>query len=141
MPILRHIYDPATGTHVDVEVSSEVYNCYRRTAWNIQKNNQRFYAHEIQFSSLIGGSDQAFENFREFLSLDGDPQQFLCDVTTRRMVAEAFQKLSPTDQRILRFLIIEGHSERWYGEKAGLHFMTVHNRKKRALLRLKRNLQ
>lgn len=140
MPILRHIYDSATGTHVDIEVSSEVYNCYRRTAWNIQKNNQRFYAHEIQFSSLIGGLNQAFENFSEFRSSTGDPQQLLCDAATCQMIAEAFRKLSPADRRILRILIIEGHSERWYGEKTGLHFMTVHNRKKRALLRLKRNL-
>lgn len=140
MPVLRHVYDPTSGTYHDVEVTQAVYNCYRRTAWNIQKNNQRFYAHEIQFSSLIGGINDAFENFSEFRSSAGDPQQLVCDAVTIQQVAEAFQRLSTSDRRILQLLVIEGHTERWYGDRTGLHFMTVHNRKMRALLRLKRNI-
>lgn len=137
MPILRHVYDPATGTYHDVEVTQEVYGFYRRSAWNIQKKNQRFYTNEIQFSSLVGGLNQAFENFSEFRSSAGDPQQLLCDTVTCRMIAEAFQKLSPADRRILRVLIIEGHTERWYAERTGLTQQSIHKRKKYALRRLR----
>lgn len=42
MPILRHIYDSATSAYVDVEVTQEVYDCYRRTAWIIQKKTSVF---------------------------------------------------------------------------------------------------
>lgn len=137
MPVLRHVYDPASGTYHDVEVTQAVYNCYRRTAWIIQKNNQRFYANEIQFSSLIGGLNQAFENFKEFRFSDGDPQQLVCDAVTVRQVGEAFQKLSPSDRRILQLLVIEGHTERWYAERTGLKQQSIHNRKKHALRRLR----
>lgn len=137
MPVLRHVYDPTSGTYHDVEVTQAVYNCYRRTAWNIQKNNQRFYAHEIQFSSLIGGINDAFENFSEFRSSAGDPQKLVCDAVTIQQVAEAFPKLSPTDRRILQLLVIEGHTERWYAERTGLKQQSIHNRKKHALRRLR----
>lgn len=138
MPILRHIYDTATGTYQDVEVSQEVYNCYRRTGWSIRRNNARFYAHEIQFSSLIGGLDNAFENFDEFQSDNHDPQKIICQKEKDICLLKAFQQLSPADQHLLYFLVVEGCSERWYGQKMGLHFMTVHNRKKRALQRIRR---
>lgn len=140
MPILRHIYDSATGAYVDVEVTQEVYNSYRRTAWTIQKNDQRFYAKEIQFSSLLGGADGAFENFSEFRSFAGDPQQLLCSVAMCQRVAEAFQMLSPSDQRILQLLIIEGHTERWYAERTGIPQKTIHNKKARAIKKLRRLL-
>lgn len=137
MPVLRHVYDPASGTFCEVEVTQAVYNCYRRTEWVIQKNNQRFYANEIQFSSLIGGLNQAFENFSEFRSLAGDPQKLVCDAVTIQKVAEAFQKLSSADRRILQLLVIEGHTERWYAERTGLKQQSIHNRKKHALRRLR----
>lgn len=140
MPVLRHIYDSATGTYHDVEVSQEIYNCYRRTAWGIQKNDKRFYANEIQFSSLIGGLNQAFENFDEFRTTAGDPQQILCDATMRRRILEAFQGLSPSERRILQLLVIEGHPEQWYADRTGLSQQTVHNRKKSALRKLQKVL-
>ena len=141
MPILRHIYNPASGSYQDVEVTQEVYNCYRRTGWRIQKNDQRFFAHEIQFSSLIGGGDSAFENFSEFHSLAHDPQHILCVSTEDLRIFEAFCKLSPSDQRILRLLVIEGNSERWYASRTGLPQQTVHNRKRNALRKLERLLK
>lgn len=131
MPVLRRIYDSATGAYHDVEVSWEIYNCYRRTAWVIQKNNKRFFANEIQFSSLIGGCNQAFENFSEFRTTAGDPQQILCDVAVRQRIAAAFQRLSPSERRILQCLVIEGHPEQWYADRTGLSQQTVHNRKKK----------
>jgi len=141
MPVLRHIYDPASGIHHDVEVTKEVYNYYRRSSWAIRRNNARFYANEVQFSNLIGGLNDAFENFKEFRSLAGDPQKLLCDAETCRMIAEAFQKLSPADQRILRLLIIEEHSERWYAGRTGIPQKTVHYRKRIALKKLHRQIR
>ena len=47
-------YDPATRKIERVTVTHEVYNAYRRSGWNIADNNQSFFKHEIQMSSLIG---------------------------------------------------------------------------------------
>lgn len=140
MPVLRHIYDPATRAYHDVEVSRAIYNCYRRTAWVIQKNDKRFYANEIQFSSLIGGLDQAFENFSEFQSTADDPQQLLCNAALSQKVAEAFWRLTPSERHILQMLVIEGHSERWYAARTGLPQKTISNRKIRALKKMRRFL-
>lgn len=137
MPVLRHIYDSVTGTYHDVEVTQEVYDFYRRNTWAIRRNDTRFYAHEIQFSSLKGGLDEAFERFDEFLSQSLDPQDVLCEKAMSACLTAAFKQLSASDQHLLYYLVIKGYSERWYGQMMELHFMTVHNKKKRVLQQLK----
>lgn len=62
------VYDTISKKEVEVEVSDEVRTHYNRTQWNIDDNNESFYKHEIQFSALIGGVDEAFEDFHEFLT-------------------------------------------------------------------------
>lgn len=54
------IYNHATGQVETVEVTEEVYRTYLRTGWSIENSDTSFYAHEIQFSSLTGGSEDAF---------------------------------------------------------------------------------
>ena len=65
------VYDTMSKKVVEVEVSDEVRTHYNRTQWNIDDNDESFFKHEIQFSALIGGHENAFENFREFI-LDYD---------------------------------------------------------------------
>lgn len=65
------VYDTISKKVVDVEVNDEVRTHYNRTQWNIDDNDESFFKHEIQFSALIGGHENAFENFREFI-LDYD---------------------------------------------------------------------
>lgn len=140
MPILRHIYDPATGTYVDIEVSNAVYNCYRRTAWSIRYNDRQFYAHEIQFSSLLGGSDGALENFREFLSEEMDPEYILCLGVPEQALSNALAQLTPAELQLLQALALDGQTEREYARQTGLPQKTVHNRKARAIRTLKQHL-
>lgn len=140
MPVLRHVYDPATGTYVDVEVSNAVYNCYRRTSWAICYNDQQFHAHEIQFSSLKGGEGDAFEGFSEFISEALDPERLLCEALPDQALYHAFMRLTPADRQLLRALILEGKTERWYAQQTGLSQKTIHNRKQHAIRKLKRFL-
>ena len=58
-----YVHNTMTGKTEKVEVTEEVYFVYRRTEWNIKDNNNSFYKHEIQLSSLIG----YYENFSEFI--------------------------------------------------------------------------
>lgn len=62
------VFDTITKKYVEVEVNEKVRTYYDRTQWNIDDNDESFYKHEIQFSSLIGGYDGAFENFHEFVT-------------------------------------------------------------------------
>lgn len=62
------VYDTISKEYVDIKVSEEICTYYNRTQWNIDDNNKSFYDHEIQFSTLIGGRNDAFENFREFIT-------------------------------------------------------------------------
>lgn len=50
-----NVYNTITKKYEEVEVSAELYNTYRRTGWNIENNDKRYFDHEIQMSSLIGG--------------------------------------------------------------------------------------
>lgn len=81
-------YDPATRKIERVTVTHEVYNAYRRSGWNIADNNQSFFKHEIQMSSLIGGEDGGYDNFREFI---GDPEA-VDNAVAERMLLEALYK-------------------------------------------------
>ncbi|MBP3380152.1 MAG: hypothetical protein J6K77_04750 [Ruminococcus sp.] len=62
------VYDTISKKVVEVEVSDEIYTHFKRSKWAIENNNRSFYEHEIQFSALIGGHENAFENFREFMT-------------------------------------------------------------------------
>lgn len=81
-------YDPATRKIERVTVTHEVYNAYRRSGWNIADNNQSFFKHEIQMSSLIGGEDGGYDNFREFI---GDPEA-VDNAVAERMLLGPFTK-------------------------------------------------
>lgn len=75
------VYDTCTGKYVDIEVSTEIYEAYMRTGWNIHDNNESFYEHEIQFSALIGGKNDCFENFHEFVTGSEDTIETSCKNT------------------------------------------------------------
>ena len=124
-------YDPA----------HEVYNAYRRSGWNIADNNQSFFKHEIQMSSLIGGEDGGYDNFREFI---GDPEA-VDNAVAERMLLEALYKaldqLSESDCDLIRALYFEGKTLSEYGEEKGCAISTLSERRKRILRDLKKVLK
>ncbi len=62
-----NVYDTVSKRYKEIEVSDKVRLGYNRSKWNIADNDESFYKHETQFSSLIG-KDGAYENFREFVT-------------------------------------------------------------------------
>lgn len=85
------VYNTLTSKYEEVSVSEEVYRVYMRTSWNIKDNAKSFYAHEIQLSSLIGGDDGAYENFREFIDTEHSPE---CEYITKYRRQMGFQGLN-----------------------------------------------
>ena len=61
---ILNIYNTMTGEFELVQVTKEVFQTYRRTKWHIEDSTERFYKHETQMSSLIGGENDGYECVR-----------------------------------------------------------------------------
>mgnify|MGYP004570177211 CR=1 FL=1 len=97
------VYNTLTSQYEDVTVSEEVYNAYMRTNWNIKDNTKRFYAHEIQFSSLIGGEEGTYENFQEFIDTEHTPESGYIAKCRRQAGFQGLNTLTPIMRE--RFLL------------------------------------
>ena len=71
---ILNIYNTMTGEFELVQVTKEVFQTYRRTKWHIEDSTERFYKHETQMSSLIGGENDGYERFHEFIDYDNTPE-------------------------------------------------------------------
>lgn len=123
------VYDAVSKRYAEVEVSDEVYTYYKRTGWAIENNDRSFYEHEIQFSMLKGGTNGAFENFREFISAE--------DVTERYIMAEELNKalkmISSKDRELIEMLYYKGMTERECAAYYGISQKNIHKKKVRIL--------
>ena len=97
------VYNTLTARYESVRVSEEVYHVYMRTNWNIEDSNKRFYKHEIQFSSLTGGEDGAFENFDEFIDTEHTPESGYIAKCRRQAGFQGLNTLTPIMRE--RFLL------------------------------------
>ncbi len=117
------VYDIISKKVVEVEVSDEVRTHYNRTQWNIDDNNESFYKHEIQFSALIGGHENAFENFKEFMTDYNVETE-----TDRKMFIEKLynnlELLSKAERELIVMLYFENKTE---SECASLMHTTQQN--------------
>lgn len=131
------VFNTVTQKYKKVSVSKEVYHAYKRTGWNIKDNNESFYAHEIQLSSLIGGEDGAYDNFSEFVDDSQNPELLFAQQEKIEELYAAINKLCNSEQELIIAIYFKGMTERSYANKSGIPAMTVHDRKIRALKRLK----
>ena len=135
------VYNHASGCFETVEVTEEVYRTYRRTEWNIHDNDDSFYAHEIQFSSLIGGSEDAFQNFREFIDTENTPDQIMEREDVIATVHRAIANLPPEDQELVRARFFDSMSLRQYAQLNGVSHTVIHRRERNILKKLKKYLK
>ncbi len=134
------VYDTISKKIVEVEVSNEVRTHYNRTQWNIDDNNESFYKHEIQFSALIGGHENAFENFREFKSDYNVEKE-----TDRKMFIErlynCLELLSESERELIVMLYFENKTERECAEFYGINQKNINKKKVRILCKLNKLLK
>ena len=134
------VFDTISKKIVEVEVSDEVRTHYNRTQWNIDDNNESFYKHEIQFSALIGGYENAFENFKEFMT-DYDVEQ----ETDHKMFIErlynCLKLLSELERELIIMLYFENKTERECAEFYGINQKNIHKKKQRILCKLNKLLK
>lgn len=134
------VYDTISKKFVEVEVNDEVYTHFKRTKWAIENNNSSFYDHEIQFSVLIGGYENAFENFREFKT-DYDVEK----ETDRKIFVErlynCLDRLSKFERELIIMLYFENKTERECAEFYGINQKNINKKKAKILYKLNKLLE
>jgi RNA polymerase sigma factor (sigma-70 family) len=135
------IHNHATGKVETVEVTEEVYRTYKRTEWSIENNDASFYTHEIQFSSLIGGGENAFQNFREFIDTENTPDQIMEREDVIAAVHRAIANLPPEDQELVRARFFDSLSLRQYAQLNSVSHTVIHRRERNILKKLKKYLK
>ena len=134
------VYNTITRKEEEVEVSEEIYTTYRRTGWNIQDNNQSFYSHEIQWSGLIGGDDENYENFKEFIDLEHSPEDLTLQSMKLNELYKAISQLNSSEQELIQAVYFKGLTERELAKIHSVSCVAVHTRKQRVLQKLKKFL-
>lgn len=134
------VYDTISKKIVEVEVSDEVCTNFKRTKWTIENNNSSFYDHEIQFSALIGGYENAFENFKEFKnSFDVEKE------TDRKIFIEqlysCLRLLSKSEHDLIIMLFFENKTERECAEFYGVSQKNINKKKANILCKLNKLLK
>lgn len=90
-----NIYNTMTGEFELVQVTKEVFQTYRRTKWHIEDSTERFYKHETQMSSLIGGENDGYERFHEFIDYDNTPENQAIEEMVRQSLRNILDLLPP----------------------------------------------
>lgn len=135
------VYDTISKEYIDIEVSEEICTYYNRTQWNIDDNNKSFYDHEIQFSTLIGGRNDAFENFREFITEYDDVEKKAAHKMLVEKLYDCLIFLSESDRELLEMLYFENKTERECAEILCTTQQNVHKKKKGILCKLNKLLE
>ena len=132
------VFNTMTRLYEEVTVSEEIYRVYRRTEWNIRDNDQSYYDHEIQMSSLIGGEDGNYENFREFIDTDNTPEILVLAKMQIDALLQALDELPEVEKSLIQAIYFKGMTEREYASRTGLPQKTVNNRKLAILRKLRK---
>ena len=106
--------------------------------WGWDADFCRWYAHEIQYSALIGGDDGAYENFREFVNTEDTPENACLEESVRQSLHNILGLLTPDEYHLIYALFFQGLSEEAYGRKIGASQQAVHKRKIRILKKIKK---
>lgn len=136
-----HTYDPATRQIERVTVTREVFNACRRTAWNMKDNKKTFFKHEIQMSSLIGGEDGNYENFREFIVDRDEVDRVVAQRLLHDALHRALDELSEADYDLINATYFDGKTLAEYGTEKKLSVSSLCERRQRILRDLKKSIK
>jgi RNA polymerase sigma factor (sigma-70 family) len=135
-----NVYNTMTGQYELIQVTKEVFQAYRRTKWNIEDSTERFFKHETQMSSLIGGENDGYERFHEFIDYDNTPENQAIEEMVFQSLHNVLELLPPKDYELIYELYFKNHTERECAQRLGMSQQAIHERKKRILKKIKNNL-
>lgn len=135
------VYDTVSRRYVELEVNEEIYHAYMRTEWNIRDNNESFYDHEIQFSALIGGQNEAYEKFHEFVSEKDSVENAVLNKICCERLKKCLDELSVQDRELIYLLFFEGKTERECAVFLKTSQQNIHKKKGKILCKLNKLLE
>ena len=131
------VYDTISGKMVDVEVSDEVFTEYKRAVWREEKNDSHFYNNEIQFSMLVGGDDDAYENFHEFIDFDDS----IVETSINKKLVEKISELKRQERELIQLLYFKNLSEQECAIVLKTSRQNIHNKHVRVLAKINKLLE
>ena len=131
------VYDTISGKMVDVEVSDEVFTEYKRAVWREEKNDSRFYNNEIQFSMLVGGDNDAYENFHEFIDFDDS----IVETSINKKLVEKISELKREGRELIQLLYFKNLSEQECAIVLKTSRQNIHNKHVRVLAKINKLLE
>jgi len=131
------VYDTISGKMVDVEVSDEVFTEYKRAVWREEKNDSRFYNNEIQFSMLVGGDDDSYENFHEFIDFDDS----IVETSINKKLVEKISELKRQERELIQLLYFKNPSEQECAIVLKTSRQNIHNKHVRVLAKINKLLE
>ena len=140
-PFFVRTINTFTGKPEMVEVSKEVYQVYRRTGWNMEDNDESFYAHEVQFSSMSRDEDIDVDSFHEFVNYEANPEVQFLRCETIKVLREVVCLLPTEDQTFIKRMFEECMTEASLADVLGVSQQAVNRRKQRLLKKLKKMLE
>lgn len=135
------VYNTLTKQYEDVVVTKKVYDTYRRTEWNIKDNDESFYDHEIQMSGLIGGEDNGYENFREFVDEEDTPENIVMEQSLIEKLHQVIEELTDHEAALIRALYFDGVTETDYAKQIGVSIAYVCKLNKKILRKIQKSFQ
>ena len=132
-----NVYDTISGKMVDVEVSDEVFTEYKRAVWREEKNDSRFYNNEIQFSMLVGGDDDSYENFHEFIDFDDS----IVETSINKKLVEKISELKRQERELIQLLYFKNLSEQECAIVLKTSRQNIHNKHVRVLAKINKLLE
>ena len=140
--------------HIDgqqVEVTKELYLVYYRS-----KRRERYYEHDIKIERAIydetgnisgymppkeDSFDRLMESGMEFPANQKAVETMVADKLIIEALPEALDHLSAIERKLIDALYFQGMTERQYASTSGIPQQTIHDRKGRVLVKLKKFLE
>ena len=123
-----NVYNTISKKNEDIEVKVEVYTTYRRTQWNMNKNDAKHAYYTILFSDMKCPEGESIENFKEFASDDFNPEKIAIEKESD-LLSHAMSVLSQcaTQTQKRRFLLhyYEGLSIRQIAVLEGVNHRSI----------------
>ena len=91
-------------------------------------------------SSLIGGENDGYERFHEFIDYDNTPENQAIEEMVFQSLHNVLELLPPKDYELIYELYFKNHTERECAQRLGMSQQAIHERKKRILKKIKNNL-
>lgn len=152
MKIKREYKPDYAALYPGVAISNEVMEVLIKSDRKMRhmeseiKNDVFIYNSEEKIAMFLPSREDSYERLcdeenAEFSTIELTPEEELVRKDELRRVHVALEKLKPSEFHLIHAIYFEGMTEREYAQSIGKHYMTIHNRKKAILKKLKKYLQ